>query len=57
MVFNTRVAHWVIPDDIVLDKPVKPLKTNDPEKRRNHRQKSSEVVKTKLKPLISFKVQ
>jgi hypothetical protein len=57
MVFNTRVAHWVIPDDIVLDKPVKPLKTNDPEKRRNHRQKSSEVVKTKLKPLISLKVQ
>jgi hypothetical protein len=35
----------------------KPLKTNETKKCRNHRQKSSKVVKTPFKPLISLKIE
>jgi hypothetical protein len=45
----------VIYDDFAPEKPPNALKTNEPEKRRNHRQKSSKVVKTGLNPLNSLK--
>jgi hypothetical protein len=38
-------------------KSAKPLKSNDPEKRRNYRQKSSFVVKTTLNALIPIAFQ
>jgi len=43
---NTRSAQGVIDDDPAPEKPANSLKTNGPEKRRNHRQKSSFIVKT-----------
>jgi hypothetical protein len=39
------------------EKSANPLKTNDPEKRRNHRQESSKVVKTGRKALIQNNFQ
>jgi len=39
-------------DDIAPEKPPNPLKTNGSKKHRSHRQKSSNVVKTGLNPLI-----
>jgi len=49
---HTRVYVGVIADDVDPEKPSNLLKTNALEKRRNHRQKSSKVVKTDLNSLI-----
>jgi len=51
---NTRATYWVIVDDFAPGKTPKPLKTNGSEKRRNHRQKSSKVVKIEVNSLNSF---
>jgi len=51
---NTRATYWVIVDDFAPGKTPKPLKTNGSKKRRNHRQKSSFIVKTGVNPLNSF---
>jgi len=51
---HTRPDQWVIQDDCAPQKPLNPLKTNSSKKRRNHRQKSSKVVKTELNYLFSL---
>jgi hypothetical protein len=51
---NTRLNQWVIYDDIAPQESSNPLKTNGSEKRRNHRQNSSKLVKTGLNPLNSL---
>jgi len=49
---NTRSASGVINDDFGPEKPAKPLISNDHEKRPNHRQNSSKIVKTNPNTLI-----
>jgi hypothetical protein len=51
---NTLAAPGVIDDDLVPEKSAKSLKTNGSEKRRNHRQKSSFIVRTGVSPLNSL---
>jgi hypothetical protein len=47
-----RVPPGVIIDDFAPGNSTKPLKSKEPEKRPNHRQKSSFVVRTTLNQLI-----
>jgi hypothetical protein len=54
---DTRGDHRVIVDDFDPQKSAKPLKSNETEKRRNHRQNSSKVVKTDHNPLIQHAFQ
>jgi hypothetical protein len=46
---NTPAAQGVNVDDLAPEKPANPLKTNGSKKRRNHRQKSSFIVKNHSK--------
>jgi len=54
---NTRVSRWAIGDDPAPPKSFNPLKTNETKKRRNHRQKSSFIVKTGVNILNSLNNQ
>jgi hypothetical protein len=54
---HTRVGLGVINDDRAPERSPNSLKTNDLEKRRKTRRKSSFVVKTRHKPLISLNIE
>jgi hypothetical protein len=56
-ILHTRADDSAIPDDFASARSPKLLKTNEPEKRRNRRQKSSLIVKTDLNPLFLLKNQ
>jgi hypothetical protein len=52
---NTGAEPRVIADDLDPANPAKPLKSNDPKKSRNHRQKSSKIVKMRVNTLNSLR--